>query len=186
MASHISINASRVYLRSDDEERTLLSGQALMSGFFHSDQDVILRWNTGDYALDQISPNSFACPELATLQAAAETSEAFIAWNSSEASELLTGRLSEVYGAGSWSWADALDCLMTTVCTGREVPGISDVLLNQVHTPSLRPSLPPSQLPSKYVVLKPPHRVSDCQIVEHVEKTFAFTALHDNSAWSKV
>jgi hypothetical protein len=51
-----------VYLRSDDETRTLMSGQIMIHSMFNISTQEIIDWHTEDYRLDQIYPNSYACP----------------------------------------------------------------------------------------------------------------------------
>lgn len=48
--------------RSDDEQRTLMSGQIVINNIFDIKDEEVLDWHTGDYSLDQISPNERVCP----------------------------------------------------------------------------------------------------------------------------
>jgi hypothetical protein len=58
-----------------------------------------------------------------------------------------------------WTWDNALDCMMTTVCTGREMPGgsgavmMTDALFNAT--------------------------------VDQIEFTYAYKSLYNNSLWAK-
>jgi hypothetical protein len=56
------LDQAEIYLRSDDETRTLMSGQVMVHTMFDISEEVIVDWHTEDYRLDQIYPNSFACP----------------------------------------------------------------------------------------------------------------------------
>jgi hypothetical protein len=111
-----------VYLRSDDEERTILSGQILVHAMFNVTEQQIVPWHTGDYNLDQIYPNSKVCPRLNQVEANWEASASFMEQNSSSAVTTLTADLTEIWGEGMWSWYNAMDCMMTTVCTERAMP----------------------------------------------------------------
>jgi len=154
------VDIQKIYFRSDDEERTLLSGQALVSGMFISDEDVIIPWHTGDYKLDQIRPNRFVCPELISLTAAATRSPEFYNWESSPESASLMKTVDDIFGEGTWTWDDMLDCLMTAACTGRQIPNgsVERAMDNDIFY----------------------------QIVSHVEYNFSYVARYNNSAWSKV
>lgn len=112
------INQSLLYLFSDDMERTMLSGQVVVSSAFDIPATAVVEWTVGDYLMDASS-----CPVLGTMHAEAAQSSTFRSMNGSEQADLLTQRLSSLWGAGQWSWSLALDCLMTSVCSSREVPG---------------------------------------------------------------
>mmetsp|Transcript_17391 Transcript_17391/g.29386 ORF Transcript_17391/g.29386 Transcript_17391/m.29386 type:complete len:575 (-) Transcript_17391:186-1910(-) len=112
-----------MYLRSDDEERTLLSGQVLMHSMFDVSEDVTVLWHTGDYDLDQLHANEDVCPYLDTLEDNIYDTAAWQTENSSYVVQTLTEDLNDIFGGeGQWSWAHVHDCMLTTVCTGRELP----------------------------------------------------------------
>lgn len=111
-----------VYLRSDDEQRTLMSGQLLVHGMFNISQQIIVPWHTGDYNLDQIYPNSNVCPRLDTLEDAIYATPDFVRFNTSNEAQILNYQLDNIWGAGYWSWYYTLDCIMTTLCTDRPLP----------------------------------------------------------------
>jgi len=111
-----------VYLRSDDEQRTLMSGQTLLSALFDVNSTAIVAWHTGDENLDQIAPNTEACPALTGAQSLAMASRKFQTVNNSAHIVGLSQQLDDILGAGYWTWYNVIDCFMTTVCTGREIP----------------------------------------------------------------
>ena len=116
------IDQGELYLRSDDEQRTLMSGQILLSRLFNATHENIVEWHTMDDAIDQIAPNSQACPALSGASAAAYASADFTAENTSTATTSLTESLDGIWGEGAWSYYNCIDCIMTTVCTGRGIP----------------------------------------------------------------
>eukprot|EP01038_Epipyxis_sp_PR26KG_P010653 gene10653-14307_t len=153
---------SQMYLRSDDEQRTLESGQILLHTMFNITEEVIVLWHTGDYDLDQIYPNSGVCPRLNQLQDIAYSSSEFIAINNSAYINNLTNNLTVIFGGVSyWTWNNALDCLMTTVCTNRDIPSgsvssgaiMDDAIFNAT--------------------------------IDNVQWNYAYNALYNNSIWSK-
>lgn len=117
----------QVYLRSDDEQRVLMSGQILLHSFFNISDEVIVPWHTGDYSLDQIYPNSGVCPRLDTVESYAMSTPEFVAENTSEPINNLNIALNSIFGEGYWDWYHVLDCMMTTVCTGNALPDGTDI-----------------------------------------------------------
>eukprot|EP00600_Ochromonadales_sp_CCMP1393_P004116 CAMPEP_0174993948 /NCGR_PEP_ID=MMETSP0004_2-20121128/23356_1 /TAXON_ID=420556 /ORGANISM="Ochromonas sp., Strain CCMP1393" /LENGTH=625 /DNA_ID=CAMNT_0016248115 /DNA_START=39 /DNA_END=1916 /DNA_ORIENTATION=- len=114
-----------MYLRSDDEQRTLMSGQILLHNMFNVSDESIVTWHTGDYNLDQIRPNTLVCPRLNNIESTAYSTSEWVSENTSTTMNQLTSNLTALWGEGMWSWNNVLDCLMTTVCTGRDLPSAS-------------------------------------------------------------
>lgn len=157
-----SINTEQIYFRSDDEQRTLMSGQILVSSLFNITSPIsIPTWHTGDDQIDQIAPNANACPRLNQASAAAYSSPDFIAENTSAAMNQLSVELDNIMGAGYWQWYTSLDCLMTAVCTNHSIPAnaqtgaeFTDLTFNQT--------------------------------ISQAEYSYAYQALHNNSFYSKI
>ena len=134
------IDQGQLYLRSDDEQRTLMSGQIVLSRFFNATHENVVSWHTMDDAIDQIAPNSQACPALSGISAAAYSSANFTAENTSDATITLTSNLNDVWGEGWWSYYNTIDCIMTTVCTGRGIPsnsGTGDAMTQSLLTQAI-------------------------------------------------
>ena len=119
--SWADISPDDLYLRSDDEQRTLMSGQTLLSTLFDVTKGIVA-WHTGDDNLDQIAPNAQACPALTGAQELAMASQTYQAVNNSQHVVGLSSQLDNILGKGYWNWYNVIDCFMTTVCTGREIP----------------------------------------------------------------
>eukprot|EP01039_Chlorochromonas_danica_P008062 gene8062-8892_t len=149
-----------VYLRSDDEQRTLMSGQILMHTFFNITEEVIVPWHTGDYDLDQIYPNSEVCPRLDTLEDSIYATPGFVNENTSTEINQLTSQLNTIFGDGYWTWYNVWDCVMTTVCTSRPLPdGTAEVpMTEEIFNATL----------------------------EQVQFTQAYLQLYNDSQWSKL
>lgn len=130
-ADYAKLDTGRMYFRSDDEQRTVMSGQAMLSTFFDVTAPNVVAWHTMDDAIDQIAPNAAACPALVDAQAAAYSSYNFT--HIVNDTGVLTDELNAVWGAGQWSYYSCIDCLMTTVCTGRGIPSNPEtgVAMNQ-------------------------------------------------------
>lgn len=122
------IDTNKIYLRSDDEQRTLMSGQLLLQGMFNQTQYMDVVVHTGDKALDQIAPNTKVCPYLNTISDNAYASDNFIAENTSTSVDTLTSELDDIFGAGYWTWYNVMDCMYTTVCTDQDIPSQSSTV----------------------------------------------------------
>lgn len=118
-----AMQALALYLRSDDDPsfRTEMSGEALVQSMFEARrEDVTLRWHTGDFALDEIAPNHNVCPALSGVEREAMASAEWAAYNQSAAVRELDARMEKELPG--YQWEHMLDCLGTTVCTGRAFP----------------------------------------------------------------
>ena len=126
----------QLYLRSDDSQATLVSGELILRGLFEKE---LIRWreskmkttdmnarafpttiavHTTDHSRDILGGFREGCEALARLQAASDISweyQDFVASKEAkEVVEFLESSLSNEPGL--------LDCLMTTVCTDRPLP----------------------------------------------------------------
>lgn len=169
-----SINASRVYLRADDSQRTLMSGELLMTALFNKTAPSVntdggsvadlIPIHTGDYSLDTIYPNSKVCPRMNDVNNAAYSSTEYQAMNTSAEVLDLDAQLNAVLGEGYWDWNNIMDCFETTACTDRPLPSNA--------TGATPGALMTDQLFNASIA--------------HAESIWAFRALYNNSWWSKL
>ncbi|CAN0373963.1 unnamed protein product, partial [Discosporangium mesarthrocarpum] len=123
------LEQGQVYLRSDDEQRTVMSGQILTSIMFDVQPSTVLPWHTGDFLLDHITDNWRVCPRLLELKEVTAADEEYKTRLGSDATKSLNESLAEAWGLEEMVWVNTIDCLMTTACTGRELPdGMTDEL----------------------------------------------------------
>jgi hypothetical protein len=129
---------SNLYLRSDDSQATLMSGQLLMRGLFEKElirsrlarsqnYDVDHMWadafptipvHTADHSRDILGGFREHCEALTQLQAASDQSWEYQQFADSAEVQAVQGFLGRhLHDEGS-----LLDCLMTTVCTDRPLP----------------------------------------------------------------
>jgi hypothetical protein len=113
----------RFYFRSDDEQRTLMSGQTLVHALFDIEEQEVITWHTGDYQLDTIYPNHFVCPRLDNISTDAFASDGYLNSPIQLNKNNLEEKINMLFGDGTWHWKYMIDCLMTTVCTGHDIPG---------------------------------------------------------------
>ena len=128
------------FYRSDDDPRTIMSGQVLLRGLFHSFLHKQLNnsnWtstryprvavHTADRVNDILAPNENQCPRLAILSKRAKDSHDYKNnYIHSKEAELMQQFAKTELGIPENSietFRDhALDCLITTICTDRELP----------------------------------------------------------------
>ncbi|KAL7543311.1 hypothetical protein ACHAXR_012620 [Thalassiosira sp. AJA248-18] len=115
--------------RADDEQRTLMSGQILLRGLFEpellnsgDDETAVIRLHTGDYHLDHLAINHYACPKTADLYRDAYQSDEYKKWIE-ESMEVKTVKsfVKEQLDMDEMPFS-MLDCMMTTICTDRTLP----------------------------------------------------------------
>ena len=143
------LDLTKIYFRSTDLQRTLMSGQQFAYNFFDVTDPTIVDWHTGDSSLDPLAPGKGSCPYLEEIENRAFADSTFVATNKSQA-EALAPDLNAELGKGMWRWSSMTDCFMTAVCTERDIPDsagkMDDTLFDQsmyVHSLSPPPQLPP-------------------------------------------
>lgn len=122
-----------LFYRTDDDERTIMSGQVLIRGMFedllekHSAElgnqsKPVIRVHTADRIRDILSPNPEICPRLRQLWDEAvhsrEYAERFVKSDEAKAMKRLMTEL------GGDFQDSAQDCIMTAICNDKELPEI--------------------------------------------------------------
>jgi hypothetical protein len=133
-----------LYFRSDDDERTLMSGQLLLEQFFgklmkaheaHYKQEgksqdrPVIRTHTSDRDKDILAPNYNTCPRLTEIEMEAIGSEEYqkLYVHSAEAKTMQELTLNEFGGLDRMqNPAEAVDCVMTTHCEDKTLPYVLD------------------------------------------------------------
>ncbi|CAM9911264.1 unnamed protein product [Choristocarpus tenellus] len=110
-----------LYLRSDDEQRTVMSGQILTASMFNMSSSTVLPWHTGDDEIDYIAINENICPRLWELEAESKSSKDYIDRLESAETLAFNKVMDGVWGRDRVE-SEVLDCLMTTACTGKRLP----------------------------------------------------------------
>ena len=121
-----------IYYRVDDEIRTLMSGQVVLRGVMGPEMDSffqakkyypVIPLHTADKPRDIVDPNHNICPRLSEIAERNQQSQAFQALNqSAEALELRQFQRNVLKVPRPDQDMDAIDCLMTTLCTDRPLP----------------------------------------------------------------
>lgn len=127
-----------LYLRSDDQERTVGSGHALVDGLFppedvelSPEQEEMLQWHVADIATDHINANSNICPLMGYIGNLSNESPEFISHENDSATVKLTDDFNDI--VGNFSWDSVLECLSTARCNDLELPsGIDEDTFTKV------------------------------------------------------
>ncbi|CCI44788.1 unnamed protein product [Albugo candida] len=132
-----SIDTRRIYLRSDDQERTLGSGQVLFDAFFPPDASEskalgdLLQWNVADYSTDHINANENICPMMNYIADLSSTSKTFHDHITSRPVLELEERFSA--SVGNFSWNTVLECLSVARCNNLPLPnGVDEALFTRI------------------------------------------------------
>eukprot|EP00566_Odontella_aurita_P007066 CAMPEP_0113539014 /NCGR_PEP_ID=MMETSP0015_2-20120614/7689_1 /TAXON_ID=2838 /ORGANISM="Odontella" /LENGTH=746 /DNA_ID=CAMNT_0000438659 /DNA_START=127 /DNA_END=2367 /DNA_ORIENTATION=+ /assembly_acc=CAM_ASM_000160 len=194
-----------LHYRVDDQQRTLMSGQVLLRGLFgdllrsHKQElgeDPVIVAHTADYSRDILAPREKICPRLVDLREEAENSAEFAAFNSSDEAEVLGTMMVETMGRDFMD--NAVDCLMTTLCTDRPLPDPIDDYRGELdrfgtgkgkggatettETPAAPPPPPPDS--SKYDAAYGPHRFARTMDFGVRQWTYPYT--YNDAAYSKL
>ena len=125
---HLPVGGSlerSIYFRSDDEQRTLQSGQLLLQSMFGEELSIAggLPLHTADYNRDIVGDHDALCPRLTEMRENFYRTRDFRLFNESDDAVELRQFQQEVLG----TTGDITDCLLTTICSDRELhPKIDD------------------------------------------------------------
>ena len=121
-------DVSNLYYRVDDDQRTLMSGQILIRGLFGPEitqyateqgRSPIMPLHVADMSRETMYPNHGICPRLSELYDQFVESSTFQMANESQEANTLRAFQQNVLKVNDM---DAIDCLMTTICTDRPLP----------------------------------------------------------------
>ena len=125
-----------LYYRADDGQRTLMSGQVLLRGLFGPEVEhyyntkdngyPVIPLHTADYVRDVLDPNEFRCPRLKQMHDEFMQSPTYQEFLNSKESVLLRQFRQKVLKVPEEQLDnyEAVDCLMTTMCTDRTLPDV--------------------------------------------------------------
>ena len=113
--------ASQLFFRVDDDQRTISSGQALLSGMFQSSLlSNVIPMHMADRDRDVLTPNEKVCPRLKELREEFERSLPYQQYLMSDEVVVLKAFMKSVLEIEGDM--DCIGCLMTTMCTDRTLP----------------------------------------------------------------
>jgi hypothetical protein len=115
-----------LYVRSDDDQRTLMSGQVVLRGLFQPELEhknyqtfPTIPVHTADKKLDIVGDQASHCPRLQELRAKAESSQGYQEYYKEQESQTIRAFMEDKLHSQDDS---VYDCLVTSVCTDRALP----------------------------------------------------------------
>jgi hypothetical protein len=115
-----------LYLRSDDDQRTLMSGQVLLRGLFQPELEQenyqtfpTIPVHTADKNVDIVGDPERHCPRLQELRAQAESSEGYQKYYNEQESKTIREFMKDELHSQDGS---VYECLVTSICTDRPLP----------------------------------------------------------------
>jgi hypothetical protein len=115
-----------LYLRSDDDQRTLMSGQVLLRGLFQPELEQknyqtfpTIPVHTADRKLDIVGDPEYHCPRLQELRVQADSSKGYKEYYEEQESQNIRAFMEDKLHSQDDS---VYDCLVTSVCTDRPLP----------------------------------------------------------------
>jgi hypothetical protein len=124
-----------LHFRSDDDQRTVMSGQVLLRSLLDEEmtqyyqltrQHPTIALHIADRDRDIVDANPYDCPRLTDIQQAAMQSPDFRRFDTSEQTQQIQQYLQDTLHMGPETRGSILDCLMTTMCTDRTLPDAID------------------------------------------------------------
>jgi hypothetical protein len=152
-------DTTNLKFRVDDDQRTIMSGQVLLRGMLEQEINAYLDHNkvypivplhTADRYRDILSPNVNQCPRLQEISESFYQSQEYNDYNTSAEAELLRTFQQTKLGL-PYANMDAVDCLMTTICTDRSLPLVLDDYKGEPRQRKLQTELDSSVINSESV-----------------------------------
>jgi len=121
----------QLYFRADDYQRTVMSGQVLLSGLFgpeftkiQSNNHIVIPLHIADEDKDIVDANEHDCPRLHSIKTEAMQSPEYQAFINSQNSQQALDFMQKQLKMGDDT--SVLDCVMCTLCTDRPLPKAVD------------------------------------------------------------
>jgi len=123
-------------LRSDDEPRTIMSGQALFNGMYPTAKEA--EWNVMDRVRDNLFPNFHVCPKLNEAVKKAKSTKEYRE-HVKKVQAPLKAKLRSLKGSHFVSLGHSNDCFQTHMCHKQQVPQMfSPTLIKQVQDEKIK------------------------------------------------
>jgi hypothetical protein len=166
--------------RSDDDQRTLVSGQIFLSRMFQPEFDryrsatgtiPFVPHHTADRPMDIMSPH-YECSSPQQAEHESLASQEYQTFFHSQESQTIRAMLREEMGLGDSTTYELLDCLMTAMCTDRTLP---PVLNDYGQEP---------REDDAFTDRYGPHRFE--RLVNYLIQNQTITQRHNDARWSKL